>query len=131
MNTPNDLLDNILCCMGLIRRKRHDEQQESLKKKLNFARSIGKRLDEHREVVEAIKTSTSFLQEKPWHVSHLAIQDDFLMRLYFMVHGEWPQENESGSFNQHNTNEYVRPRPPILGPCSLPEFRNQRKEYSK
>jgi hypothetical protein len=61
--------------------------------KLQFARSVGKRLDEHREVVEAIATSTSLFVDSPWHISHMAVQDDYLMRLYHMVHGCWPDDS--------------------------------------
>lgn len=87
--------------------------------KLNFARSVGKRLDEHREVVEAIERETNFFHEPTtkWHLAHMATQDDYLMRLYFIVHKCWP--DEAMQINR----EYVRSRPLILGPCGLPEYR--------
>ncbi|MFC5550300.1 hypothetical protein [Massilia aerilata] len=86
--------------------------------KLQFARSVGKRLDEHREVVESIAASTTLFVDSPWHIDHMAVQDDYLMRLYHMVHGRWPDD----STRLQLTREVVRARPPILGKCSLPEF---------
>lgn len=56
----------------------------ALIEKLQFARCVGKRLDEHREVVEAMEES-GFFENKWWHVSHMATQDDYLMRLYYFV----------------------------------------------
>lgn len=92
--------------------------------KLQFARSVGKRLDEHREVVEAIEASTQLFNDAPWHASHMAIQDDYLMRLYKMVHGGWPDDS-----TRHQRNgEVVRARPVVLGECSLPEYEKQEKE---
>lgn len=79
---------------------------------LNFAVSIAKRLDEHRELVEAITAHTNLLSEREWHIGHLSTQDDFLMRLYYLVHSEWPVD----------TCERVRKRPSILGVSYLPEF---------
>ncbi len=87
---------------------------------LDFSRSVGKRLDEHRELVEAIQIKTELLSED-WYVDHLATQDDYFMRLYFMRHGEWPL-NDLRNSNRQPTNEIVRPRPRILGDCKLPEF---------
>lgn len=86
--------------------------------KLQFARSVGKRLDEHREVVESIAASTSLFVDAPWHISHMAVQDDYLMRLYHMVHGCWPDDPR----RRELAREVVRARPLILGECSLPEF---------
>ena len=105
------VLDSILERLGLIRKSR-------LFATLDFARSVAKRLDEHRETVEAISENTLFL-EKFWHVTHLATQDDYLMRLYFLRYGCWPLESDVTS-----PNGYVRPRPPILGSCRLPEYDN-------
>ncbi|EAY4897023.1 hypothetical protein H9J87_003958 [Escherichia coli] len=79
--------------------------------KLNYARNIAKRLDEHRELVEAIASKTTLLSQCEWHIGHLATQDDFLMRLYYQVHSKWPEEDP-----------FVRQRPPILGPSTLPEY---------
>lgn len=86
--------------------------------KLQFARSVGKRLDEHRELVESIAASTTLFVDAPWHIGHMAVQDDYLMRLYHMVHGSWPDD----SSRLQLTREVVRARPLILGECSLPEF---------
>lgn len=86
-----------------------------INEKLNFARGVAKRLDEHRETVESILEKTNLLNDF-WHVTHLATQDDYLMRLYYLVHNEWPKENV------HGVGGYVRKRPDILGKCNLPEF---------
>lgn len=91
--------------------------------KLDFARSIGKRLDEHRELVESISQHTDLLQDRPWHIGHLATQDDYLMRLYFLRHRSWPSAN--GGRNG-DTGEHVRPRPPILGACRLSEYADEK-----
>lgn len=89
---------------------------------LQFARSVGKRLDEHREVVEAIEAKTFLFNKNEgcwWHACHMATQDDYLMRLYYMVHGCWPDDS---TVHQRN-GEVVRPRPVVLGECSLPEYK--------
>jgi hypothetical protein len=90
-------------------------------KKLQFARSIGKRLDEHREVVDAIEAKTRLFNKDEgfWHASHMAMQDDYLMRLYHMVHGCWPDD----SIRHQRNGEVVRARPLVLGECNLPEYK--------
>jgi hypothetical protein len=102
---------------GLIR-------EEYLRNQLNFARSIGKRVDEHREVVERLDRDTDFFTNYPWHADHMATQDDFLMRLYHLVHASWPQDAPVGDNprGRQSTGEYVRPRPAVLGTCRLPEY---------
>ena len=105
------LLDALAARLGYVR-------STTLFNQLQFARSVGKRLDEHREVVEAMEES-GFFEGKWWHVSHMATQDDYLMRLYHLVYGSWP-ENFPDTCRQI-TGEYVRPRPALLGPCRLPE----------
>lgn len=87
---------------------------------LQFARSVGKRLDEHREVVEAIEANTPLFDKSKgwWHAAHMATQDDYLMRLYYMVHGCWPDDSMRHQMN----GEVVRPRPNVLGECGLPEY---------
>lgn len=92
-------------------------KKSDIQNKLNFARSIAKRLDEHREIVEAIEQKTSLFKDF-WHIEHLATQDDYLMRLFFMVHGFWPESRKKGVFFV----EKVRSRPRILGSCRLPEY---------
>jgi hypothetical protein len=37
--------------------------------------------------VESIAASTTLFVDAPWHIGHMAVQDDYLMRLYHMVHG--------------------------------------------
>lgn len=93
-------------------------RSSSVKEKLNFARSVGKRLDEHREEVEAIEQETNFFQDGYWHASHMATQDDYLMRIYHLVHGCWPDDEKEHQL----TGEFVRRRPVILGRCGLPEY---------
>lgn len=105
-------LDYLLDRLGLVRKDR-------LNCKLDFARSVAKRLDEHRETVEAIEGKTHLLDDF-WHVTHLATQDDYLMRLYFLRYGSWPSEEDP--FNQSGSMHYVRRRPRVLGSCRLPEF---------
>lgn len=93
--------------------------------KLHFARSVGKRLDEHREVVERLAEESDFLARFPWHVGHLATQDDYLMRLYHLVHGTWPVDatcTSGGEQWRQQSGEVVRPRPTVLGACRLPEY---------
>lgn len=86
---------------------------------LQFARSVGKRLDEHREVVEAIEESTDLFRVAPWHAGHMATQDDYLMRLYKIVYGRWPED----SIDPLQVGGLVRARPSVLGECSLPEYK--------
>ena len=98
---------------------------DDLAQQLNFARSVGKRLDEHREVVEAIARDTPFFRDHPWHADHMATQDDYLMRLYFIVYGDWPEDltdDRYGGQWRQSTGEVVRPRPAVLGRCRLPEY---------
>lgn len=97
------ILDLLFKKMGYIK-KSH------LNKQLNFACNVSKRLDEHRETVEAIQSKTTLFNDY-WHINHMATQDDYLMRLYFMVNGYWPENRCE-----------VRERPEILGCCKLPEY---------
>lgn len=105
------MISTIAAKLGFVRRS-------EVVDKLQFARSVGKRLDEHRELVEAIVSSTNLVADRPWHVGHMAMQDDYLMRLYHIVHGRWPDDSTPNQV----TGEVVRSRPAVLGPCSLPEF---------
>jgi hypothetical protein len=88
-----------------------------LRASLDFAQSVGKRLDEHRETVEAIQEETSLFEDF-WRVDHLATQDDYLMRLYFLRHGTWPDDTMTDQRN----GEWVRARPAVLGRCRLQEY---------
>jgi hypothetical protein len=90
---------------------------------LQFGNSVNKRLDEHRELVQSIEVSTSLFSDKPWHVAHMATQDDYLMRLFKMVHGSWPDEPNQNK--RMMTGLPVRTRPSILGECGLPEYAPQ------
>lgn len=110
---------------------------------LNFARSVAKRLDEHRETVEDLEKSGFFNKEYWWRANHMATQDDYLMRLFYFVHGYYPDNrnlpttkflsvsNDSGrkkplSLCDNNGKRFpiVRERPKILGECRLPEYIN-------
>lgn len=101
-------------------------------KQLHYARSVGKRLDEHREVVESIYKNTDFFSTHFWHIGHMAIQDDYLMRLYYLVYDCFPDESErlpGDHLKKQDTGEYIRPRPTILGKCLLTEYKSQVKNY--
>lgn len=80
-----------------------------------FGMSIAKRLDEHREVVEEIERHTGLLSSGYWHAVHLASQDDYLMRVYHLVHGQWPEQSSQYGI-------FPRRRPAALGECELPEY---------
>ncbi|HCE7248176.1 TPA: hypothetical protein NHR53_006101 [Pseudomonas aeruginosa] len=82
---------------------------------LDYGYSIAKRLDEHRELAEQIVYRTTLFDEYPWHIGHMATQDDYLMRLYHMVHGRWPEGREV-------FRELPRSRPKFFGKCCLPEY---------
>ncbi|EMC9392304.1 hypothetical protein VO419_004146 [Vibrio parahaemolyticus] len=97
-------------------------KKASIDQQLNFARNIAKRLDEHREVVEAIEKRTDLLDTAFWHISHLATQDDYLMRLFKLVHGHYPDTSKEGQDHATFEGKYVRPRPVILGECQLPDY---------
>ncbi|AHZ73305.1 hypothetical protein OU5_P0053 (plasmid) [Pseudomonas mandelii JR-1] len=90
---------------------------------LQFGNSVNKRLDEHRELVESIEGSTSLFSDQPWHVKHMATQDDYLMRIFNMVHGCWP--DEPNLQKRLMAGQPVRARPSILGMCCLPEYESQ------
>ena len=106
------MIAKLLRKIGLVR-------QSEINNKLDFARSVGKRLDEHRELVESIEEAGVF-KEKFWHVGHMATQDDYLMRLYHIRHNQWPYVQEK--WQATGEYEYIRPRPSVLGPCRLPEY---------
>ena len=95
-----------------------------VREQINFGYSIAKRLDEHREVVEQIQRHTSLFEQGYWHAGHLATQDDYLMRLFYLVHDCWPEEVQSGYSpgNGSKVHPAVRRRPDVLGPCRLPEY---------
>lgn len=94
--------------------------QSELKDQLQYAFSINKRLDEHRELISAIATKSTVFQQCPYHLEHAATQDDYLMRLFNIVHGSWPNPT-SGP----HPGSVVRPRPEFLRDCELPEYLSQ------
>lgn len=113
------LVDALFEKLGYIR-------ASSVKASLNYYCSVGKRLDEHREEVEAIQQETNLFDNGNWHSIHMATQDDYLMRLYHLVHGCWPDDKQK----LQTTGEYVRPRPAILGHCDLPDQPRSKKAIS-
>lgn len=111
------MLDRFAAAFGGVRSK-------VVREKLHFARSVGKRLDEHREVTESIVDHGAFFQHNPWAATQLATKDDYHVRLYHMVHGCWP-DDFAGRSGWQSTGEFVRPRPAVLGPCHLSELTGQ------
>lgn len=114
------LISKILAKFGYVKK---DFFIDSFIEKLNYARTVEKRLDEHRELVQSLE-KTFFFKAYPWHIGHMATQDDYLMRLYHMVHGFYP-ENIPEKYPKKRP--VVRPRPEILGECDLPEFKKTLK----
>lgn len=111
------MLNTIAAKLGFVR-------LQDIRQQINFGYSVAKRLDEHREVVEQIQQHTSLLRQGYWHASHLATQDDYLMRLFYLVHDCWPEEVLNGRSPRNDTKVHpaVRARPAVLGPCQLPEW---------
>lgn len=107
------MLEALAAKLGFVR-------SAAIKEQLDYACSVGKRLDEHREIVEQIGSTTRLFAQKPWHINHMATQDDYLMRLFFMVHGIWPDDPDIRKVSM--TGGRVRARPFILGVCGLPEY---------
>jgi hypothetical protein len=120
------MLDAIAAKLGFVRLKH-------LRNQLNYGYSVAKRLDEHRELVEAIERKTLLFCQGNWHVIHLATQDDYLMRLFYLVHDCWPEEAQQGYSFRNGTRvcPAVRSRPSILGPCQLPEWISQQATQAK
>lgn len=94
-----------------------------IKEQLDFGHSITKRLDEHRGLVETLERDTNLLKEKPWIIGHLSIQDDYLIRIFHIVHGCYPWETATLQLIKLN----LRPRPAILKEINLPEL----QQYGK
>ena len=108
------IIDALLAKFGLVR-------VSHVKHQLDFGYSVAKRLDEHREVVEAIAKETDLFNKGYWHAMHLAAQDDYLMRVFRLVHGVWPNSTST----QSTSELFVRPRPAVLDLCKLPEIISQ------
>ena len=72
---------------------------------LDFARTVGKRLYEHRELIEDIERATGYFSSEAgqWSRGHAPTQDDYLIKLYTLRHGQSPINDE-----------YVRSRPSVL-----------------
>lgn len=105
------IVNSLLTRMGLV-------SAQHLRDHLDYGPSVAKRLDEHRELVEAIASKTNLFQYEYWHAEHLAMQDDYLMRIFHVVHGRWPV----CLHNDRSRSDLVRPRPSILRPCRLPDY---------
>lgn len=93
--------------------------------KLNYNGSVAKRLNEHREVVNFLISDTciedSFI--KSGYVYHMSVQDDYLMRLFYLVYGVWPDKRLWPDINScPSFVVIITPRPQILGECGLPEY---------
>lgn len=65
-------------------------------RELDYARTVGKRLDEHRELIEDIERSTSYFssEEGRWSKEHALTQDDYLVKLYTLRHGHSPTDDD-------------------------------------
>jgi hypothetical protein len=63
---------------------------------LDFARTVGKRLDEHRELIEDIERATGYFSSEAgqWSRGHALTQDDYLIKLYTLRHGHTPESDE-------------------------------------
>ncbi|MFG9350195.1 hypothetical protein ACEP28_32730 [Pseudomonas aeruginosa] len=111
------MLNTIAAKLGFVR-------LGDIRQQLNYGYSVAKRLDEHREVVEQLQLHTSLLDQCYWHANHLATQDDYLMRLFYLVHDCWPEEAQNGRSPRNGSKIHpkVRARPAVLGPCQLPEW---------
>lgn len=82
MATKKILLDRILNRVGLCRVSR-----------LDLLPDVAKRLDEHRELTEAIAEHTDLLKREPWRAIHLKTQDEYLAIIFELVHGFNSEEN--------------------------------------
>lgn len=118
------MIEAILNKLGYVKKSKFIDKTE-ITEQLNFARSVGKRLDEHRELVEVVEEKTDLFEKYYWPLSHMKTQDDYLIRLYYIVYGEYPIDE----FDRRTqpTGEYVRARPKILGECRLPEYSTNKK----
>lgn len=89
---------------------------------IDFAFNVAKRLDEHRELVEDLLVNSFYLskpEKHDWRITHLATQDDYLMYLFYLRHGQWPLDQPSLKMAGAG---YYRDRPLVLGQCSHPLF---------
>ncbi|MFQ0972220.1 hypothetical protein [Gilliamella sp. BG6] len=106
--------------MKILSKLFRNKEKEKIIEQLHFARNVAKRLDEHREVVESIRDHTDLFKTHEWHIWHMATQDDYLMRLFYICYGFYPEVGLDPRNGQS-----VRKRPEILGECGLPEFKNK------
>jgi hypothetical protein len=126
------MIDRVAKRLGFVR-------LSAVRMQLNYGYSVAKRLDEHREVVEGIVAQTTLFEQYPWHASHMATQDDYLVRLFRMVHGCWPDDEVEHGYSPtdlamlsgarlppsqlpRRITPEIRPRPAVLGACALPEY---------
>ncbi|PSU31717.1 hypothetical protein [Photobacterium lutimaris] len=106
------MIDRLFNKLGYVKKSGINDQ-------LNFSQNIAKRLDEHREDFEFLVSQTELCKHKEWEllVGHLATQDDYFMRLYYMVNRSFPPVKKRTMRYGH-----VRPRPTQFGACGLPEY---------
>ena len=91
---------------------------------LNYGLSIEDRLEKHREFVENLEKD-NFFEACPYLLENMANQDDYLIYLFFLTYGKYPDSNnydylvkfkKSGGYAVYATklNHCVRNRPKIL-----------------
>lgn len=105
-------------------------KHSDLFEKLNFHDSVAKRLNEHREVVNYLISDTCTEKSliKSGHIYHMSVQDDYLMRLFHLVYGVWPDKGLWPDINSCPSSVVIiTPRPQILGECGLPEYKHKKK----
>lgn len=102
MNKLKGIINKVLGKAGLVR-------ASSLNQKLKFAHNVSRRLDEHRKFVENISLDTNLFQTNPAYIQQMAEQDNYLMHLFFLLNGHWPEANKP------YRKGYVKARPQILG----------------
>ena len=67
-------IDRLLGAFGLVRASK-------LAAALRAEGGLAKRLDEHREVAEAVNDHTRLFENRDWHREHMAAQDRYLQGL--------------------------------------------------
>lgn len=95
-------LSKLLKKVGLIK-------EAELKEKLAFAKGVSRRLDEHRKFVDSLTLDTNLFQTHPVYIQQMAEQDNYLMNLFYLLHGFWPEPHRPYKKG------YIRSRPKILG----------------
>ena len=78
---------------------------------LDFAFSVAKRLDEHRELIEEIEKHTGYFSSENgrWSKNHAITQDDYLIKLFTLRYNVEPSKEHFDRLGL-----YVRERPHVL-----------------